>query len=245
MKIILFFCAMLFYGPSFGQAVYLSSAQVYSYSNAISPVKNMNGKLLNTETTITFGYEHFLKKKRLSVFANFIRYNACTFVHFEPGGVVAGGGEILAKGFCGGTIIKKIDSGVSFSPIRPRKRFFFRPSIGVGLQWTKNTGVEYWGDGLPINGPSYFELEPMRSETIKSTQIVPNIGLRTGFLFWNRFDVSIGVNACYAFFPIQKLHLKYEYKGDRQPDAEYETTGTGMFTTLSVGYRFAKLIQQE
>ena len=45
------------------------------------------------------------------------------------------------------------------------------------------------------------------------------------------------------FIHFANLYLKYQYKGVVQPMAEYETTGTGLFVTLGVGYRFAKWIK--
>lgn len=102
------------------------------------------------------------------------------------------------------------------------------------------TDIEFWNNGEPVNGPNYFELEPMSAEPMNTTQIVPSIGFRTGFVFWKRLDIGLGIQGVYAFKPYQKMYLKYQYKGVVQPMAEYESTGTGLFVTFGIGYRFAK-----
>jgi len=149
----------------------------------------------------------------------------------------------LANGFCAGVDIHRFDLGYSYLLTKKNKKFYFKPSVSAGLQLSRKTGVEFWRDGLPINGPSYFELEPMEAIPMNTTQIVPSLGFRTGFVFWKRLDIGLGVQGVYAFKPYQKMYLKYQYKGVVQPMAEYESTGTGLFVTLGVGYRFAKWIK--
>lgn len=226
-----------------GQSLMASYAIIYTHTNAIVPVKNGKDDYEGgANNTFAFSYEHFFKQKKISITSSYIKYDGCTLVYFERGGVIAGGGELLAKGFCG-VVMRRIDLGVSYLLTKKNKRFYFKPFVGAGLQRSKKTGVEYWGEGLPINGPSYFELEPMSAETMNTTQIVPSLGFRTGFVFWKRLDIGLGVQGVYAFKAYQKMYLKYQYNGEIQPMAEYESTGTGLFVTLGVGYRFAKLIK--
>jgi hypothetical protein len=81
------------------------------------------------------------------------------------------------------------------------------------------------------------------AESRNTDQIVPVLGLSTGFVFWKRIDIGLFIQGVYAFKPYQKMTIKYQYKGEVQPTAIYESTGTGLFFGLSLGYRFARLIK--
>jgi hypothetical protein len=225
------------------QSVSISLVQVYTHTNAVIPVVNGRDDFENTSRTVSFAYEHFLKDKKYSILSSYMRFDGCTFIYFEPGGWIAGGGVSLAKGFCQGVKLHRVDFNFSYSLTKYDKKFYFKPFAGAGLQLSRTTGWEFGLPGLPINGPNYFELEPMSAEPINTTQIVPSLGFRTGFVFWKRLDFGLGVQGVYAFKPYQKMYLKYQYKGTIQPMAEYESTGTGLFVTLGIGYRFAKFIK--
>jgi hypothetical protein len=224
------------------QSVVVSFGPAFTKTNAKTLVVNGKEDFSNTDYFFLFSYEHFIAS-RYSLKASYSKYDGCTFINFEEGGWIAGGGISLAKGFCGGVDIKRFDLGLSYLLTRSDRKFYFRPFAGAGLQLSRTTGVEFGIAGLPIDGPDYFELEPMRAESMNTTQVVPSLGFRTGFLFWKRLDIGLGVQGVYAFKPYQKMYLKYQYKGTPQPMAEYESTGTGIFVTLGVGYRFARLIK--
>lgn len=236
----LFFCS---FSVMKGQTITASYLQIYSKTTAVVPVINGGTGDQGTDNSFSLSYEQFIKNKKISISATYSKFNGCTLIHFEPGGWIAGGGDGLAKGFCHGVKIHRFDLGLSYLLTQKTKKFYLRPFVGAGLQLSRKTGVDFWRDGLPINGPSYFELEPMWAEWKNNTQIVPSLGFRTGFVFWKRLDIGLGFQGVYAFKPYQKLYLRYQYKGVEQPLAEYETTGTGLFVTLGVGYRFAKLIK--
>lgn len=226
-----------------GQSFSLSYVQIYAKTKLVVPVVNGWNGPDATDPTVGFSYEHFIKHKKYSLIASYMKFNGCTLIYFEPGGWIAGGGEALANGFCDGVKLHRFDLGVSYLLTKKNKKLYFKPFLGTGLQISRTTGVEFWRDGLPINGPHYFELEPMEAIPMNTSQIVPSLGFRTGYVFWKRLDLSLGVQGVYAFKPYQKMYLKYQYKGVVQPMAEYESTGTGLFVTLGVGYRFARLIQ--
>jgi hypothetical protein len=235
-------CVLTIYGTN-AQSLTISYVQIYAKTNAIVPVVNGWNGPDGTSPTIGFSYEQFFSHKKHSITASFIKFKGCTLIYFEPGGVIAGGGEILAEGFCDGVNVNRFDLGFSYLLTKWRKKFYFKPFAGMGFQWTRKTGADYWNTGLPIVGPSYFELEPLIAEPMNTSQIVPLLGLRTGFVFWKRLDVGITFQGVYAFKAFQKMSLKYQYKGAVQPTATYESTGTGLFVSLGMGYRFAKLIK--
>jgi hypothetical protein len=242
-KTIVFLTLVLVVSSVKAQSITASLVQVYTHTNAVVPVVNGSDDFENTSRTFSISYEHFLRHKRYSLFSTYSNYDGCTFVFFEPGGWIAGGGEALAVGFCQGVKLHRFDLGFSYLLTKEDKKFYLKPFLGAGLQLSRKTGVDFWRDGLPINGPNYFELEPMSAEPMNTSQIVPFLGFRTGFLFWKRLDISLGIQGIYAFNPYQKMYLNYQYKGTPQPKAEYESTGTGLFVSLGVGYHFAKLIK--
>ncbi|MBN8682503.1 MAG: hypothetical protein J0L99_07615 [Chitinophagales bacterium] len=242
-KLIVWLPLALIISYSKAQSISASLVQVYSHTNAVVPVVNGGDNFENTSRTFALSYEHFFRNSKYSIFSSYSKYDGCTFIYFEPGGWIAGGGEALATGSCQGVKLHRFDLGVSYLLTKKNKKFYFKPFVGAGLQVSRKTEWEFGLPGLPINGPHYFELEPMEAIPMNTSQIVPSLGFRTGFVFWKRLELGLGVHGVYAFRPYQKMYLKYQYKGTVQPMAEYESTGTGLFVTLGVGYRFAKLIK--
>ena len=116
-------------------------------------------------------------------------------------------------------------------------------NLGVEVFAWAQEQVEIYSESLPINGPNYFELEPISADPRNTMQIVPSLGLHTGFVFWKRLDIGLSFQGVYGYKPYQKMYFKYQYKGISQPSAEYEATGTGLFVTFGIGYRFAKWIK--
>ena len=244
LKILLFLLSMIISNSLLSQSLTASFGPIFTKTNANPPVINGKEDFENTDYMFAFSYEHFFKNKKYSLTGSYSKYDGCTFILFEEGGYIGGGGTILAKGYCGGVDINRYDLGVSYLLTKSNKKIYVKPFLGAALQVTCKTGWDYWSDdGLPVNGPDYFELEPISGEAKNTTQIVPTVGLRMGFVFWERIDFGLSVQGVYAFKPYQKMALKYHYKGVIQPTAEYESTGTGLFVTLGVGYRFAKLIK--
>lgn len=242
-KVIVFMSFALTITDVNAQLITASLVQVYTHTNAVVPVVNGGDDFENTSQTFALSYEHFLRSSKYSLFTSYSKYDGCTFIYFEPGGWIAGGGNSLAKGACYGVKLHRFDLGFSYLLTKKNKRFYFKPLFAIGVQLSRRTGWEYGIPGLPINGPKYYELEPMEAVFMNTNQIVPSLGFRTGFVFWKRLDLGFGVQGVYAFKPYQKMYLKYHYNGVVQPTAEYESTGTGLFVALGIGYRFAKLIK--
>jgi hypothetical protein len=243
-KILTLTCLFLAGTAITGQSVNISYLRIISASHAVVSVKNGVTGSDGTDNSFSFFYEHFIRNKKYSFIASYSRFNGCTLIYFEPEGWIGTDGTpVMAYGMCGGVKIHRFDVGVFYNVLHKRRKFYLKPGISLGLQISKKTGAEFWDSGEPVNGPHYFQLEPMRAEPMNTTQIVPSLGFRTGFVFWKRLDIGMGFQGVYAFRPYQKMYLKYQYKGVVQPTAEYESTGTGLFVTLGVGYRFARLIR--
>jgi hypothetical protein len=237
-KIIHLLAAVLLVNNIFCQAISVGFGPIFTKTNAIVPVVNGKEDFSNTDYTFLFSYEHFLKDSKSSLFASYSKYNGCTFILFEPGGWISGGGDALGKGFCYGIKLHRFDLNYSYSVTEKGKKFYFKPHAGLGLQLSRKTKWEFGLPGLPIDGPNYFELAPMEATPINTTQLVPTLGFRTGFVFWKRLDVGVNFQGVYAFKAYQKMYFAYQYKGVTQPMAEYESTGTGLFVTFGMGFRF-------
>jgi hypothetical protein len=240
-KIITFFVFLSTINSINSQIITASVMNIYHTNIAVVPVINAGKGPELTNRSFSFSYEQCLKNKRYSVILSYARFDGCTSIDFEPGGWVTTGGTISAIGFCSGLKVHRLDIGVLYNLFKKNKKFYLKPCAILGVQKSNKTAWEFWPES--INGPNYFELEPMSAEAMNTTQIVPSIGVRTGFVFWKRLDVGLGFQGVYGFKPYQKMYLKYQYKGVVQPTAEYESTGTGLFVTLGIGYRFARWIK--
>lgn len=96
-------------GHANAQSITVSLAQVYTHTNAVVPVVNGGDDFENTSRTFAISYEHYFRNSMYSLLASFIKYDGCTFIYFEPGGWVAGGGDALARGFCSGIDLHRFD----------------------------------------------------------------------------------------------------------------------------------------
>ena len=230
-------------GTAYGQSLTASFGPIFTKTNAVVPVVNGKEDFSNTDYSFSISYQHFLKNKKYALGAAYSQYDGCTFIVFEHGGWIAGGGIALAKGFCHGVKLYRFDLSTSCLLTQNGKKFYFKPFAAAGLQLSRTTGIEYWREALQVAGPNYFELEPVSAEPMNTAQVVPSLGFHTGFLFWRRLDLGLSVQGVYAFKPYQKMYLKYHYKGTPQPVAEYESTGTGLFVAFGIGYRLAKGIK--
>lgn len=229
----------------FGQAITVAYGPAYTVTKQIVPLVNgQNGGLSGANTAYVFSicYEHFLTDNPISLSTSFSKYDGYTFMFFEKGGVIEGNGQVNGVGFNGVTV-KRFDLGVSYCITNSKKKFYFRPFVALGVQCSKKNGQEIYSELLNANGPYYFQLEPISAAPRSTTQFTPSGGFRTGFLFWKRLDVSLNFQGVYGHKAYQRMYFKYEYKGTPQPTAEFEANGTGLFVTLGIGYRFAKLIK--
>jgi hypothetical protein len=84
----------------------------------------------------------------------------------------------------------------------------------------------------------------MSSAQYNTLQLTPTAGIKLGWVLWKRIDIGFNVQGVLGFKPYQKIFLKYNYKGEIQPDAEYSANGTGVFVSFGIGYRFAKLVKK-
>ncbi len=235
-KYIIVLISGLFFSNIYAQSLILSIGPNYTTSNKIVPVKNGKMPFDVTDNSTMISYEHFLKQQPISIIASYSQYRGMTGIWFENGGVLDPYGNTLkAIGFSGANI-HRLDVGATYDFMKRRRKFYLQAALGLGLQVSKVTGAEIFSVLLP--GPFYTNSEPMTAESYNTSQIVPFVGVRTGFVFWKRLDIGLSFQGVYANKYFQKQFLKYSYKGIPQKTAEYGATGTGIFVSLGIGYRF-------
>lgn len=237
---VLLLCLAIF-STAYAQSIFVSFGPVFTSTKQVVPIVNGKKYYSNTDYMFAISYEHFLNN-HISLMGSFCKFDGYTFIFFEKGGFISYGNEIGGTGFTG-VKVSRSDIGITYRLTNVKKRFYLSPFVAMGMQISRKTGVEIYSTLISINGPNYFELEPISADPFNTIQVVPSLGFRTGFVLWKRFDIGLSFQGVYAFKPYQRMYLKYQYKGVVQPTGEFEATGTGLFVTLGVGYRFAKFIK--
>jgi len=229
-----------FFGIQFalvGQTLNIGFGPIYTLTNQSVRMINSKEDFQNTDYHFVFSYEQYLKIKKISIMAQFSQYEGHTWIKFNKGSVIAPDGfPTLGVGYSG-VNISRFDILLCYNLINPYKYFYLKPTLGIGLQTSKENGSEY-GAFERQNGPDYVELEPITAITMNVTQIVPLLGIKTGFTLFHNLEVTLSINGLYGFKSFQKMFFKYTYKGIEQPTAIFEARGTGIYTSIGVGYRF-------
>ena len=123
-KILSLFTLSFLIHNAFSQSVSVAYVNVYTHTNAVEPVVNGRDDLGNIGTTFLYSYEHYFKNKKYSAHLSFMKFEGCSYIYFEEGGVIGGGGDLLAIGFCAGAGIKRFDLGASYLLTKKNKRDF-------------------------------------------------------------------------------------------------------------------------
>lgn len=239
----LFLVFFLIVCTTYGQTIKTGYGPAYTATKQVIPIINgKKGDLSGSNTSYVFSiiYEHYLRKKPIALFASYSIFDGYTFVFFEKGGVIENGAEVYGAGYSGVRVCR-YDLGAAYNLIDKKRKFYMAPFISSGIQASKPTGEDIYP--FVIKGPNYVETEPTSAETLTTYQIVPSIGLSTGFVFWKRLDIGLSFQGVLGHKPYQKMYFKYEYKGVPQKTGKFEANGTGLFVTLGVGYRFTSLIK--
>lgn len=136
----------------------------------------------NTSYTISFNYEQYFLNTRKSIQTSYMKYPGYTFIKFREGSVIASDGfPVVGDGFSG-VDIHKLDLCYSYNLIHI-KRFLLKPSIGLSLQKSVRNHSTFWNDLYKINGPEYFETDPIRVESLNTFQVLPPLGLKLDLYF--------------------------------------------------------------
>lgn len=192
----------------------------------------------NTTYSYTLSYEQILGNKS-SLQLSYIDYPAYIWIRFPEGSVIGNDQQkTLGIGFIGARVSKFVTS-YSFNIVPHSSKSYFKLLLGLTHQFTKPNEWVYY-DPEPPNGPDYAQTAPMRTEAFKTFQVLPSFGIKTGFVFWKRLELGLDIQGAYDFKPFQRMYFTYSYKGVPQETAVFETTGTGIFSSINLGYRLVK-----
>lgn len=226
-----------------GQAISIGYGPIFTHTNQKVKMVNSEDDFMNTDEQFVVNYEHFLKNHRYSVIGTYSNFDGHTWIKFREGSVIAPDGfPTLGVGYSG-VNISRFYIGLCYDLLYNHNIIYLKPFLNIGLQISKSNGYEY-GAFERQNGPEYFELEPISGEQFNTTQIVPSLGIKTGFVVWKRIELGLTIQGVLGFKSYQNMYFKYSYKGVPQETAVFEAKGTGVFTALSIGYRFVKKSQK-
>lgn len=188
----------------------------------------------NDDWVLQFTYSHILKEKYLVEFS-FSKYPDATLFYFKNDN-----GDLGDFGWWGATNLRRVDLGFGYNIFESHK-WILIPSGHIGVLFSKPLGIGLDGyipkESLPSN---FKQLEPVSGVSYKTAQIVPSIGIKLGYTFWNRLEFFLNIRQVWGLKKTQQLTLKYSYEGEIQPDAINYTDGTGRFYVIGIGYRFGK-----
>jgi len=224
------------------QTIHIGATSIWTLTNQKVRMVNSTDDFSSNGLVGIFSYEQILKNQKLSLFATYFGFRGYTWIKYREGSVWDSGGVgfVVGDGH-GGVDVRRYDIGVSYNLLNPKKKFYIKPYFALGLQTSKINGREFGANFFKANGPEYFELEPIRVESFNTTQLVPTVGLKTGFILWKRIDIDYTILATYGYKSYQNMYYKYAYKGVPQEEAIFQGKGTGMFFSLNIGYRIFKL----
>ena len=181
-----------------------------------------------------FSYSHYIKNNFI-ISASFSNYPVSTVFKFKIDNI-----EGYAYGWPGGANITRYDLGIGWNPFK-KVKFILFPSLNLGLQKSKIIYDDIIGT-IPLDLlPAGFEqLEPVEAEAFGNTQIVPILGLKLGYAFWNRLELFLDIRQVWGYKTVQEIKLEYAFNGIKQPQAINYSDGTGRFWALGLGYRIVK-----
>lgn len=211
------------------------------FTHTRQKVRMINSKddFQNTAYAFNLSYEQILNKKS-SLQLSYLSYPGDIWMKFREGSIIRYDNQAtLGIGFNGATV-SNITTNYLYNIIPRSSRCYLKPFLGLTYQFTKPNN---WGfyDIEPPHGPDYVQTAPMRTEAFRTFHVLPSLGVNMGFVFWKRLELGLDIQGVYGFKPIQRLYFTYSYKGVPQGTAIFETTGTGIFSTIKVGYRLVKL----
>ena len=129
-----------------------------------------------------------------------------------------------------------------FSPylgyiINPDRKFRFIPYFKVIIEQSFITGLSSSKSIVTEIDEPFGYKGTIYIEPIKRIQYAPGLGL---MLSWNpisRIYLVGNIYYTYGYRPFQKYYFEYSYQGVEQPTAEWHANGTGVFTSIGLGWK--------
>ncbi|MBK9632322.1 MAG: hypothetical protein IPO62_14890 [Saprospiraceae bacterium] len=222
----------------FAQSLSIGAGPIFTLTK--QEVKLVKGKsnFENTGFSKNLSYEHLLNLKNSYALFTAAFFKGESWIKFKEGSVSSFDG----LGFRG-TDIQRFSIGFGFAPFGIEKSYYLKSFLTIGCQFSKTLGHEFFGSQGQIQGPDYFEIEPVTAEAYNTFQLFPSLGIKTGLLIYKIIDIGITIQGVYGFKPYQKIYFKYNYKGIPQETAIFASDGTGLFIDLGIGINFVNLIK--
>jgi hypothetical protein len=230
MKKVILLLLVFFYKNSTSQIIFFG----YGTSTLLT---QQTKKLLNSKNDFSYSNPQYLigfkqkiqKINNINILFQYVNYKASTVMTYTNEKYKEGFGFTGAK-------VKRFEIGITYYKFL--KKIILEPSFLIGIQHSVKKS-SLWGGQLELHGPTYFQINPPTSIGINTTQLVPSIGLNFGTLIKNKIGISIMFQGVYGFIGYQKIYFNYRhidsYNVERQ--AVYETKGTGLFSSLQIGYK--------
>lgn len=239
MKIInaLIFCQLCF--SCVGQTLNIGTGPIFTLTKQEVKLVNGHNDFQNTGFSKNLYYEHLLPLKNSYILLNTIFFKGESWIRFRNGSVSSFDGI----GFTG-TKIQRYNIGFGIAPFGINKSFYVKSFLSIGCQISKSLGHDFFGSQGQIQGPEYFEVEPITAEALNTLQVIPTLGIKTGFLIYRIIDIGLTIQGVYGFKSYQKMYFKYIYQGVQQKTAIFSADGTGLFIDLGIGINFSNLIKK-
>lgn len=220
------------------QSINIGFGPIYTLTNQSTRMINSTDDFQNTASQSKITYEQYFRGRKYSIFSSLSKFEGHTWIKFSNGSVVTKDGlPTLGVGYSGVDLFR-LDFGLSYNLINKFKKYYFKPQIAIGILKSLSNGEDIYSELIVINGPDYYQLELITAESYNNLQLMPILGFSTGFLFWNKLDINLNIQGVIGFNAFQKMFFKYTYKGVPQETAVFEGRGTGIYTSIGVGYRF-------
>lgn len=223
------------------QKISMGYGPIFTHTTQKVRMKNSQDDFMNTAYQFCLSFEHPLRKKGLSAKVSYSEYKGYTWMKFREGEYLGSDGQwTLGNGFSG-INNNRIDLVVSFNILNKKDKIFLKPNVGLGLQISKDNGWDFYAEAEKIDGPVYFETQPIYVLKHSITQIVPTAGFSLGTVFFKRIELSLTCQGIYGFRSFQDMYFEYTYYDEPQETAIFQGKGTGLYTSINIGYRIIKL----
>jgi hypothetical protein len=190
----------------------------------------------STENSYKINYDHFINDK-VFLSGSFSRFPLSTYIN-----VFGGNNSSYGEGWTG-INVNRFDLSVKHN-VLSQSKFIIQPYAGIGLQMSRRNvyrfGAAFFGGYISTGDPNIL-IQDAGAEAFEISQIVPSVGLKFGYTFWNRMELFFDAQGVFGHKIVQEIRMNYSYKGIMQPQAVNYSDGSGRFYAVGLGYRFIKL----
>ncbi|MEP6648257.1 MAG: hypothetical protein ABJC12_14300 [Saprospiraceae bacterium] len=212
--------------PSSGQVLSLGYGQMFYNSKTIVPVvyqyDEKDNEIFYSLDLTLFEMGSCLIGAELSTFKGWVGFTAS--------------GETVLGFASSRTSLFRLSPYLGYI-IKPNQKFRLIPYFKTILEQSVITGLSSGISRVSeIDRPNSYK-GTIFVEPIKRFQVSPGVGL---MISWNPFGKVYllgNIYYTYGYRPFQKYYFEYSYQGVEQPNAEWQANGTGVFTSIGIGFK--------